>query len=76
VPALTRRRMQDVHQETWLIFYDDIRLGTIAERAGVLLDLDRWGWSLGFYPKSDRPGEIRSGTAATFKLGSGLITSN
>jgi hypothetical protein len=24
--------MQDVHQETWLIFYDDIRLGTIAER--------------------------------------------
>jgi hypothetical protein len=68
--------MQDVHQETWLIFYDDIRLGTIAERAGVLLDLDRWGWSLGFYPKSDRPGEIRSGTAATFKLGSGLITSN
>jgi hypothetical protein len=43
--------MQDVHRETWLIFYDDIRLGTIAERAGVPLDLDRWGWSLGFYPK-------------------------
>jgi hypothetical protein len=32
--------MQDVHQETWLIFYDDIRLGTIAERAGVPLDLE------------------------------------
>jgi hypothetical protein len=68
VPALTRRRMQDVHQETWLIFYDDIRVGTIAERSGVPLDLDRWGWSLGFYLKSDRPGDIRSGTAATFKL--------
>jgi hypothetical protein len=68
VPALTRRRMQDVHQETWLIFYDDIRVGTIAERSGVPLDLDRWGWSLGFYPKWDRPGQIRSGTASTFKL--------
>lgn len=61
VPALTRRRMQDVHQVTWLIFYDDIRVGTIAERSGVPLDLDRWGWSLGFFPKSERPGEIRGG---------------
>src|SRR4051794_28723036 len=67
MPALTRRRMQDVHQETWCIFYDDIRVGTIAERAGVPNDVDQWGWSLGFYPKSDQPGEIRVGTAATFK---------
>ena len=67
MPTLTRRRMQDVHQDIWLIFYDDIRVGTIAERSGVPLDLDCWGWSLGFFPKSERPGEIRSGTAATFE---------
>ena len=57
-----------MHQETWRIFYDGIRVGTIAERAGVPVDVDQWGWSLGFYPKSERPGEIRSGTAATLNL--------
>jgi hypothetical protein len=51
--------MQDVHQETWLIFYDDIRVGTIAERAGVPLRL---------LSEVGPARRIRSGTAATFKL--------
>jgi hypothetical protein len=30
MPALTRRRDPDASQETWLIHYDDIRVGSIA----------------------------------------------
>jgi hypothetical protein len=40
MPILTRRRSHDSHRETWLVFYGDIPVGTIAERAGVPADLD------------------------------------
>ena len=40
--TLTRRRELSVHQETWRIYYDDVRVGTIGERAGVLIDVDQW----------------------------------
>jgi hypothetical protein len=43
MPALTRRRDSDANQETWLIHYDDIRVGSIAMRAGVPADKDQWG---------------------------------
>jgi hypothetical protein len=43
MPALTRRRDPDANQETWLIHYDDIRVGSIAMRAGVPTDKDQWG---------------------------------
>jgi hypothetical protein len=43
MPALTRRRDPDANQETWLIHYDDIRVGSIAMRAGVPADKDQWG---------------------------------
>jgi len=55
----------DAHRESWSIFYDDVRVGTIGKRAGVLVEVDQWGWSLGFYPGLE-PGQHRSGSAATF----------
>jgi len=35
MPALTRRREPDRHQETWHIYYGGTRIGTIGGRAGV-----------------------------------------
>jgi hypothetical protein len=62
--ALTRRRDSDDNQGTWLIHYDDIRVGSIAMRTGVPIDKDQWGWSVGFYPASDRG--LRASGAKTF----------
>ena len=53
------------NQEKWLINYDDIRVDSIAMRTGVPIDKDQWGWSIGFYPASDR-GLRASATAKTF----------
>src|SRR5438477_1420133 len=64
MPALTRRRSDNPHQETWLVYYGDVQVGTIGRRAGVPVDVDQWGWSCGFYPGT-RPGEHLGGTAAT-----------
>jgi hypothetical protein len=64
MPALTRRRYPE-RQDCWHIFYGDVRVGTIATRTGNPHDTDQLEWSCGFYPGS-RPGEYRSGTAATF----------
>jgi hypothetical protein len=50
MPVLTRRRSHDSRREIWLVFYGDIPVGTIAERAGVPANLDQWGWACGFYP--------------------------
>ena len=60
-----RRRDVDALQETWLIYYGDVRVGAIAMRSGNPADTDPWGWSCGFYPGS-HPRECTSGTAATF----------
>jgi hypothetical protein len=62
--SLTRRREKDRHQECWHVFYDDVRVGTITERAGVPVDVDQWGWTCGFHPVSHH--FHLSGTAATF----------
>jgi hypothetical protein len=64
-PVLTRRPNNDPHRESWSIYYDDVRVGTIGKRAGVPVEVDQWGWSLGFYPGLE-PGQRRSGSAATF----------
>jgi hypothetical protein len=66
MPTLTRRREPNVHQETWHICYDDVRIGTIAIRAGVPTDVAQWGWNCGFYPGME-PSAHRRGTAATFE---------
>jgi len=64
--ALTRRRSDNPHAETWHIFFTDVRVGTIGVRAGVPVHADQWGWSIGFYPGME-PGTWRSGIAATFE---------
>ncbi|WP_223153657.1 hypothetical protein [Bradyrhizobium japonicum] len=64
--ALTRRRSNNPHEETWHIFSDDVRIGTIGVRAGVPVHADQWGWSVGFYPSME-PATGRRGIAATFE---------
>ena len=64
MPNLTRRRSAD-RQDCWHIYYGDVHAGTTAMRVGNPNDTDPWEWICGFYPGS-RPGEIESGTAATF----------
>jgi hypothetical protein len=64
---LTRRRNADRRRETWHVYYGDVRVGTIGERAGVPVDVDQWSWSCGFYPGLE-PGQHRDGSAETFKL--------
>ena len=66
MPSLTRRRSKDAHAESWQIFYGDVQVGTIGIRAGVPVDVDQWGWSCGFYPRSHRL-EHHDGTAETFE---------
>jgi hypothetical protein len=61
MPELTRRR--DPDRECWHVYYGDVRVGTIAERAGVPVDVDQWGWDCGFYPLSHQ-GVREDGTAA------------
>src|ERR1700739_1744987 len=65
MPTLTRRRDADASQETWLIHYGDVRVGSMGMRTGVPIDKDQWGWSVGFLPASER-GLRASGTAKSF----------
>ena len=65
MPALSRRRSDNPHQVTWHVYYGDVCVGTIGERAGVPIDVDQWKWSCGFYPGL-HPGQHRYGTAASF----------
>jgi hypothetical protein len=67
MPALTRRREPDVHQECWHIYYGDTCVGRITERAGVPVDVDQWGWTIGFDPVDHRPGHHVGDTAETFE---------
>jgi hypothetical protein len=66
MPALTRRRDPDAHQETWLVHHADVHAGTIGLRSGNPFGTDPWQWSCGFYPGS-RPGECKNGTAASYE---------
>jgi hypothetical protein len=65
MPQLTSRRSAD-RQDCWHIYFGDVHAGTIAMRAGNPHDTEPWEWICGFYPGS-RPGEIQSGTSATFE---------
>jgi hypothetical protein len=67
MPELTRRRSTDAREECWHVYYGDIHVGTIALRSGAPVDVDQWGWILGFYPGTE-VGEYRDGTAETFDL--------
>ncbi|MET3996845.1 hypothetical protein [Bradyrhizobium sp. S3.9.2] len=63
---LTRRRSINPHEETWHVYFTDVRVGTIGMRAGVPVHADQWEWSVGFHPGMD-PGTGRRGIAATFE---------
>ncbi|BAL76026.1 hypothetical protein [Bradyrhizobium cosmicum] len=68
MPALTRRRSDNSHQETWHIYFEDVRIGHIGMHSGVPLHQDQWGWGLGFYPGMEKgPRGGFGGTAATFE---------
>jgi len=58
-------RATDAREECWHVFYDDVRVGSIAIRAGNPDGTDPWQWYCGFYTGS-HPKECASGTAATF----------
>jgi hypothetical protein len=32
----------------WHVYYGDVRVGSIGERAGVPVDVDKWQWRCGF----------------------------
>jgi hypothetical protein len=63
--TLTRRRNPDARQESWLIHYGDVHVGTIGLRSGNPFATDQWQWRCGFYPGSE-PGDWATGTAVTF----------
>lgn len=62
---LTRRWYRE-RQGCWHVYYDDVRVGTIARRVGIPRSGQAWGWICGFYPGC-APGEFRDGAAATFE---------
>jgi hypothetical protein len=72
MPQLTRRRDPNTTQETWGVYYGDVQVGTIAQRAGNPTGGPRWQWSCGFYPGS-HPTEHARGTAETFDQARGAF---
>jgi hypothetical protein len=66
MPELTRRRYPEC-RDCWHVYYGDVHVGTLAIRSGAPVDVDQWGWILGFYPGTE-VGEYRDGTAGTFDL--------
>ena len=63
MPQLTRRRDPDAHQETWLVYYGDVHVGTIRQSVGNPNAAPQWQWRCGFYPGFE-PGECKNGTLA------------
>ena len=66
MPSLTRRRSNDIPQDSWRIFYGDVPVGWIGIRSGVPVNVAQWGWRCGFYPGME-PGQHRDGSANTFR---------
>ncbi|MCP1765527.1 hypothetical protein [Bradyrhizobium japonicum] len=59
-------RDDNQHQKTWHVYYNDVHVGTIGKRARVPTSGDRWGWSVGFYPRTE-PGTHQIGSAESFE---------
>jgi hypothetical protein len=55
---LTRRRDPDAGQESWLVYYGDVHVGTIGVRSGIPHDQVPWGWRCGFYLSGIRAGRV------------------
>jgi hypothetical protein len=60
---LTTRRRDPERPDCWHVYYGNVRIGVIAIRPGVPVDVDQWGWQCGFYPPSHRGRHIED-TAA------------
>jgi hypothetical protein len=60
--TLTRRRREDRQSEHWLIFSDDIQVGSIGMRSRVPVHAEQWQWTVSVYPASHRG--IRDGGIA------------
>ena len=54
MPMLTRRRDKDLQTDHWLIFADDIHIGSIGMRADVPVHAEQWQWTISVYPPSHR----------------------
>jgi hypothetical protein len=63
---LTRRRDKDNSREGWLVYFGDVRVGHISQRAGAPPQAPQWQWRCGFYPGCD-PGQSTTGTGDTFE---------
>ena len=64
-PRLTRRRDPEARYETWQVWYDDVRVGTIGATAATR-GSTYWTWECGFHTGAiDR--HQRSGSAATYE---------
>jgi hypothetical protein len=59
MPVLTRRRNPDARQETWQVYYGDVR-DSIAMRSGNPADTDPWGWNCGLTLDPIIPANIRA----------------
>jgi hypothetical protein len=66
LPLTRRRDHRCRHEETWHIYYGDVRVGTTSQRTGVPLEVDQWGWTCGFCPDL-KPGQDTNGTGADFE---------
>ena len=64
IPRLTRRRGAEARGEVWHIWYDDVRVGTIADTSGLNFSA-HWTWTCGFDTGSLDPGR-RSGSEVAY----------
>lgn len=62
-PQLTRRRDPAARGETWHIWYDGVRVGSIAAAEG-LKGSTHWVWDCGFH--TGTPHGLRSGSAPSY----------
>ncbi|APO52187.1 hypothetical protein LUI11_37525 [Bradyrhizobium diazoefficiens] len=63
--TLACRRAVNPLQETWHIYFGDVRVGVIGERAGIPIHADQGARSVGFYPGME-PKAHRRGIAGSF----------
>jgi hypothetical protein len=66
MPQLTRRDAKDPHRKGWFVYYGDVRVGHIGQRAGAPQHEPQWSWNCGFFPGCD-PGQQSNGVADTFE---------
>ena len=62
------RRLDTSWPGCWLIYCDDVHVGTVAKAAGTgKATTVRWHWQAGFYAGT-RPGDIKTGIEISFEL--------